>query len=209
MELLEFIKSAVGTGEIITLAYSGGSHPGDSREVIPVSYTETDLYAMEPDNKIRKQFKIAKILSITTSDGQKIENIVSARLIKDIIPILPTIAEYVKLFAHEFEEAGWFIHNEEDSFGVGRFYKNGKPLKTPSIAIRYFDRSKEFAYDLDTNEIIEMTKELTGREQPWRVDSWRFQQGKTFKELHKAMAVFVEEVRSSNVNEAKGMFAGH
>jgi hypothetical protein len=101
------------------------------------------------------------------------------------------------------------LHQTSDSFGVGTCFKNGKPKKTPSVWLRYIDPTQEEVFDLETQEILCVEKELTGNERPWRVDSWRLKAGKTYHDLHSAFAMFVQEVRASDPSTAKGAFSGH
>jgi hypothetical protein len=122
---------------------------------------------------------------------------------------LKTLDEFAKVLNDHFQSIGWYVHNEKDFFGVGTFFKNGKPKKTPSIAIRYFDPSYKEIFDADSGEMVQVKKELTGRERPWRVDSWRFENGRTFSSLDSAMDIFLLEVRESDPATAKGMYAGH
>ncbi|MCX5807747.1 MAG: hypothetical protein NT010_17030 [Proteobacteria bacterium] len=73
----------------------------------------------------------------------------------------------------------------------------------------FFDRATDSVWDLEMDNLVEVKRELTGRERPWRVDSWRFKQGKSFGLLHSAVELFLTEVRESNPGLAKQMFAGH
>ena len=125
------------------------------------------------------------------------------------MPALKTLAEYVAYFRSELAVAGWHLYEEEGSFGVATRFKNGKPRKTPCVLIRYFDRSTETVFDLDAEELRSMPRELTGRERPWRVYSWRFKEGKTLRELQQAFALFMEEARASDPATAKNLWAGH
>ena len=61
-----WLEPAVGTGEIVKIAYLGGSRPGTVREIVPLSFSEdgASLFAVEPTTgarRIRKQFKLDKI----------------------------------------------------------------------------------------------------------------------------------------------------
>jgi hypothetical protein len=93
--------------------------------------------------------------------------------------------------------------------GVGTYFKNGKPRKTPSVAVAFFDRSTDLVWDLEANRTVEVKREPTGSERPWRVDSWRLKEGKSFGLLHSAVEMFLSEVRASDPRRAKGMYAGH
>jgi len=120
-----------------------------------------------------------------------------------------TLQEYFHFFSSELKEAGWCAEHENNSFGVKGYYKNGKPKKTFSIKIEFYDRSKTLEYDIEKDEFMEKTKKLTGNERPWRVDSWRVAQGQTFSCLHVAMRFFMQEVQNSDPVKAKGMYAAH
>ena len=108
------------------------------------------------------------------------------------------VAELIEHFRSELIGAGWDLYEEEGSFGIATRFKNGKPKKTASVLIRYFDRSTEVVFDLEAEELKTVPRELTGREKPWRVDSWRFKEGKTMAELQRAFAHFMAEARASN-----------
>lgn len=125
------------------------------------------------------------------------------------IPQYESISSFADEYRDTLAELGWHIHEEVESFGVGGYFKNGKPRKTPSIAIAFFGRSTEEVFDVTINDFIEVKRELTGRERPWRVDSWRFREGKTFSSLSCALQLFLQEVRDSDPENSKDMFAGH
>jgi len=203
----EFIQSKIGPGAIITIAYSGGSRPGMPREVVPISCTDSELEAVEPGSKIKKRYKLDKVLWASAGSEKVVNDQPKEAL--ELLPAFDNISSYADQFREEFVTAGWYIHEEEGFFGVGGFFRNGKPRKSPSIAISYVDRSTELVFDADVNDFVEGKRELTGRERPWRVDSWRFREGKTFSLLPSAIQLFLQEVRTSGPENSKGMFAGH
>jgi hypothetical protein len=104
------------------------------------------------------------------------------------LPEFRTLKEYADHLRDELQSAGWFIHESPSSFGVGSFLKNGKPKKAPSVAITLFDRTTESVIDPDVGDFVQRPRELTGRERPWRVDSWRRRSARTFASLHVAMS---------------------
>jgi hypothetical protein len=198
-----------GTGEIITIAYGGGSRPGEARHLIVASCSDSDFRAYEEGSGQAKQYKIEKVLWAEDSFGRKITTKDHVHTVKSALPKFEALEQYVNFLKKEFESAGWYVHHSDGLFGVGTFFKNGKPKKTPSVAISYIDRSTDLLWDLEKNDLAAVKKEPTGRERLWRVDSWRFKEGKTFGLLHSAIELFVEEVRASDPQQAKGMFAGH
>jgi hypothetical protein len=209
--LTEFLQQVAGTGEQITIAYGGGSRPGEPRPLYIIACSESEFKAYEGDTRHVKTYKIPKVLWAEDSAGNHVTNEEEhLRSFRVTLPKFESLEEYAAHLRPEFEKAGWHIHSEPNLFGVGVYFKNGKPKKTPSVAIRYFDPKDEddaFYTSTGMND-ASLASGITGRERPWRVDSWRFKEGKTFKKLHAAMEVFVHEVRASDPKEAKGMFAG-
>jgi len=208
-ELVGFLKELAGTGEIIKIAYGGGSRPGNARELIIEYCSDSDFRAYEESSHRKKQYKIHKVLWAEDSSGKKITSKENVQAFESALPRFETVEKYIALLKNEFEGAGWYIHQDNGSFGVGTCFKNGKPKKTPSVAVCYIDRSTELVWDSEKSDFVTVEKEPTSRERPWRVDSWRFKEGKSFGVLHSAMELFVKEVRASNPQQAKGMYAGH
>ena len=208
-KFVEFIQNVVRTGETITMAYGGGSRPSQARQLIIASSSETDFRAYENGTNQSKQYKIAKILWAENSTGIKITNDESVMVFESTTPRFDTLQKYANFLRPDLESVGWYIYQEHDMFGVGTSFKNGQPKKTPSIAVRYIDRTDDVSYDFESNSFVDIKKELTGRERPWRVDSWRFKEGKSFGLLHTAVELLMDEIKASNPLEAKGMFSGH
>lgn len=209
----ELLRSVAGSGESVTLVYNAGSRPSQARPVVPVSVTDKGLVAVEAGSRINKTYKLDLIASVELANGSRATN--EQATLPTLAPALPevpnlkTLPEYVEHFRAELTAAGWHLYEEEGSFGVAARFKNGKPKKTPSVMIRYFDRSTEVVFDLNAEELKTVPRELTGRERPWRVDSWRFKEGKTVAELQRAFALFLAEARASNLATAKSVWAGH
>jgi hypothetical protein len=182
--------------------------------VVPVSVSDDGLVAVEPGSRVNKTYKFDKIASVELANGLRATN--EQATPPTVAPALPevpnlnTLAEYVEHFRAELIGAGWHLCEEEDgSFGIATRFKNGKPKRTPSVMIRFFDRSNEVVFDLEAEGLRTISRDFTGRERPWRVDSWRFKEGKTLAELHRAFAMFMAEARASDPSTAKGVWAGH
>lgn len=207
--LVDLLERAARTGEIVTLAYSGGSRPGQPRQIVIESCSTTDVRAYEPAAHSQKQYKIPKILWAEDSSGKRIVTECPMPEPQLSLPVFDTLQKYGDYLRNEFREGGWHVHEEPNMLGVGTCFKNGKPRKTPSIAVTFFDRTTDFVWDIEVDNVVEAKRELTGRERPWRVDSWRFKQGRSFGSLYSAMELFISEVRGSDPRLAKQMFAGH
>lgn len=206
----ELLRSIAGSGETVTLVYNAGSRPGQARSVIPVSISDDGLVAVELGSRVNKKYRLDRIASVESTSGLRATSEQATPPVLFAlpeVPILEKLGEYVEQFRSELNDAGWHIYEEEGSLGIATRFKNGKPKKTPSVLIRYFDRSTEVVFDPEAKEPKTVPRELTGRERPWRVDSWRFKEGKTLAELQHAFALFLAEARASNPATAKSVWA--
>jgi hypothetical protein len=196
-QIIDLLRKAVEMGEVITLAYGGGSNPGASRRLIVSSCSVDSFRAFDETQRIAKSFKIEKVLWVKDNSGNEISNEFAAVDPFPKTPKLESLEEDVAMLRPKLVEAGWHIHESDNCFGVGVYFKNGKPKKTPIISISYFLPTMETIYDFEKDDFIEVKKEITGRERPWRVDSYRLSQCKTFGLLHSAMEFFVSEIEAS------------
>lgn len=90
------------------------------------------------------------------------------------------------------ESQGWHVVVEPDSVGICRFFKNGKPRKTPVVLLRFIEWTEENECDAVTGEIT-FIKRRSAR--PYRLESVRFGQAKTFAILNSAVMAFLDEAR--------------
>jgi hypothetical protein len=207
--VIELLRTVVGTGETVALIYNGGSRPGQARPVIPLLLSEDELVATEPGSPVKKTYKIDRIASVELSSGLRAISPLGTPQVKPGTPKPETLTSYVQHFRSELIAAGWHLYEEEASFGIATRFKNGKPKKTPSVLIRYFDPSTETFLDPESGGLRTQQRGLTGRERPWRVDSWRFKEGRTFSQLEHAFALFIQEALASNPATAKLILSGH
>ena len=209
MPIVELLTRAIEAGEAVTVTYNGGSRPGQPRQLVPISLSSEELRAIEPGSPTQKHYKINRIALVELLGGERASNAEVAAVVSSDFPTLGTLAEYIELFAPELQAAGWHITKSDNSFAIGTFFKNGKPRKTPSVSVQYFDRSIETVVDINTGDLVQVEKELTGRERPWRIDSWRFKEGKSLSQLHHAFELFIQEARASDPATAKVLFSSH
>lgn len=207
IQIAELLTRTVGTGEVVTITYNGGSRPGQPRKIVPLSMSSEELVGVEPDSHTQKHYKLNLVALVELSSGERALNAKATAPVISNIPTRGTLTEYVELFSPELQTAGWYISKSDTLFAIGTYFKNGKPRKTPSVSIQCFDRSIETVFDLDSGELVQVKKELTGRERPWRVDSWRFKEGKSLTQLHHAFELFVQEARASDPATAKVLFS--
>jgi hypothetical protein len=198
-ELREFLTARCGSGEIITIAYAGGHEPGATREVVAIKCDDSALVAAASALEPAKTFKLDKILWAQAGDV-RVENPTAQPVPRpDTFPVFETLSQYTAHFRGDYKRAGWHIHDSEDgsSFGVGGFFKNGKPKKTATVGIGYYEPG-DMIFNPHSGEAEFVRRAPSSRDRPWRVDSWRYKQGKTFHSLRDAVRAFHEEVLASD-----------
>lgn len=200
-ELRQQLEDVIRQGSTIVIRYNGGSRPGVERAVIPLSLSNEELVAREIGQRQGKQFKLEKIASFRLLDGEAVVNPAAISVTISFAPEYETFEEYVAEFEQLAMERRWHVVKDKDYFAVCEFFKNGKPKSTPCISIQFFDRTKETVLDFETGEFVETQRELTGRERPWRVDSKRMGDGKSFALLPRAAELFMEELRLANQSQ--------
>lgn len=194
------LKLAVQRGEVVEIVYNAGSQPGALRPLIPIQVDSETLLAREPGVPHQKAFKLEKIAFVRMEDGTTVSN-------SNVTPIepeqwriaaLPTLADYAEVLRPKFETQGWHVYHDAQVFGVAALLKSGKPRKRPTISVSFEDRSLSYSLDFTTGEVVEQRKTLTGRERPWRVESYLQPMAKAYGELHAAMEFFVGEVHKAD-----------
>jgi hypothetical protein len=194
--VLEVLQSAIRDAATVSIIYNGGSRPGQSRLVIPLSVSTDELVAREPASRLAKTFKLQKVASAALATGEVAANLEAVPAPVMLAPVLNTFTEYAAHFRDFLKKSKFSIVEEENYFAIVGSFKNGKPRKTPSVSIQYIDRSIDSVLNFESGEIEEVHHELTGRERPWRVDSARMKEGKSFAQLPKAAELFLQEVQA-------------
>jgi hypothetical protein len=201
--LVELLRAVAGSGEIVAIGYNAGSRPGAVREVVPLRVSGSELVATDPNSDVEKRYKLEFISSLQLSSGESVENpavrpAAPRGPVWPDVPTFETLREYADHFVDEFRAAGWYVHRSETLLGVGGFYKNGNPRKSPSISIWFSDRSTETVFDWESGEMKSVIRQLTGRERPWSVMSSRPGSAKSLSRLPDAFAAFLAEVRAAS-----------
>jgi hypothetical protein len=200
----ELLRSAMGTGETVTIVYNAGSRPGQPRRVVALSFTDDEVIIAEPGVHFRKHYKLNKIASVELSNGTRADNLTAVRDPEPSAPSMDTLAQYAEHFGPELRAAGWHVFSSEEQLAVGEYFKNGKPRQSAVVSIAYFEPTGQLYVDVFAPGGDLEVKHLptTGHERPWRVDSPRQTQGRTFKDLRSAMSHFIDEVRACKATGA-------
>lgn len=201
--IIEILSNAVQSREVLTVGYSGGSRPGRARGLVVTEVFSHRFHAVEPGIGIQKTFMVDRVLWVETASGVRAESAAAVKEFEDSYVTFGSLAECGEFLRHEYEPKGWVVTVSEEQLAVGTRFKNGNPRKTPSITLRYLDRSYREYFDVDKGEVVREERELTGRERPWRVDSHRFGEGRSFGSVEQGIRVFLEEVAASNPDTAR------
>lgn len=163
MDLKQTLEDAIGTGELLTISYAGGSQPGTTRMISPIKIEGDKVRARCYTSNRVKVFTIRKITifenntkgETTYKEGQH-------------TPEPATLAEAIEPRIQELSEMGWHVELSEDEVGVHRFFKNGKMRKTPDVYLIYQEYTSDY-FDQDSyGELVEHKKRSS---RPWYVKS--------------------------------------
>jgi len=215
-ELESFLRKNIGEHRQISLAYSGGSNPGGVREIIITGIHDGDqgLYISgyppgEVGRPSTKNYRLSRIIWASDELGSKVINNEveeSPNSTKGPVPELPyfySLEKYAEHFVSGLVGAGWHVTSDPSLLSIGTFFKNGKPKKTPSVAISFDPIPSESAHDHSgvSGASVSSPGEHV-RSRPWCVSSWRFKRARTFSDLHHAIQVFAQEAIESDPSTA-------
>lgn len=164
----KILQEAIGTGEVLTIVYHGGSEPGSSRMISPIKVEDKIVRARCLTTNKVKGFSIDKIelsmLDNVDYTGQHKDPEEPANLTEGMVP-----------FINKLMELGWFIQQYENQIGLFERFKNGKPKKRPTLYLVY-----EIDPDSDTDKRLE---------KPWKTC------GLAFKYFNRAVDKFMIAAR--------------
>ena len=192
------LEIAAKAGEVVRIIYHGGSQPGTVREISPIRVATLEILARDLATDIVKTFKLAKIELV--EDATDAPEYVS----HPDVPEPAGIIEALDGKRPELENLGWHVTFSEDEASVYRFFKNGKPRKTPDVSLSY----DEFVIDLFVDDDGELHEDARHSTRPYRVDSLRFASGRMFGKLSRAAALFLEEAHALKSPDATDESSG-
>jgi hypothetical protein len=190
MSLTETLSRAIEAGEVLFVKYHGGSKPGESRQLSPIAFVGDDKIRAHCHASGRnKVFVIDKIEILEDVDHG------SATYESAPFPSDPkTLAEALAGNLDGLRDAGWHVEIEAEFCSLHRYFKNGKPRKTPVVSIEF----REFTWNYDENAdggidedgiLIPIEKKS---ERPWCVSCAELDKSVSFKSLSGAADRFLE-----------------
>jgi hypothetical protein len=178
------LSAAVGTGNAVRIIYHGGSQPGSVRDVVPISTSVYELRARDVTSGIAKTFKLAKIelpgegVSRPKYDPENIPEEVEGTIWEVLCDERPSL-----------EAFGWHVVIEDHCVSLARYFKNGKPRKTPDVQLVYDEYIVEYGMNIDGGEYEHRRKS----KRPYRVTSCGFATVRAFGNMSKAVSLFRSE----------------
>jgi len=184
----DILAEACDNGEVVRIIYHGGSQPGTVRAVSPIAVSELEVRARDLAVGIAKTFKLAKIeLAEASTSAQEYSSINPAA-----VELIGTIREVLADEAGQLQSLGWHVAITEDSISVHRFFKNGKPRKTPDIELSYV----EYTIDQFIEPDGTFKEERRKSSRPYRLASRNYAAAKAFKKMSGAVASFLNEAKA-------------
>ncbi|MDP6434394.1 MAG: hypothetical protein QF498_03175 [Arenicellales bacterium] len=177
----DILEEAITTGEVLHVIYDGGSDPGSTRNISPISISGEKVTARCLNSGRVKTFLIQKLR--LTEDPQS-----GGDWSPPPPPTeFPSLNEFFDLYESNFKESGWFAKNEEVCVSLHRVFKNGKPMKGADVSLDFV----EVDFDLIAGpfgNIKQVNHRI--RVKPWVVRGKKTNESRSFKRLANAATYF-------------------
>lgn len=180
------LTEAIQAGEILNIVYHGGSQPGKSRKIAPISISNGKVRARCYSSNAVKMFNVEKIEVLSDTNVESNDEWMVGR---GAIPHFKTLQQVLDENKNRLKKLGWVVNIDESNLTLHRKFKNGKVLKTKDVQLYYEEYSTFPIIGLD-GEIIE--EEVKKRTRPYGVRAKEFNT-KTFGVLDNAVPVFLEQ----------------
>jgi DNA polymerase III subunit epsilon len=185
-DTVRILRDAVDTGEILSVAYHGGSRPGALREIAPIRIEEDLVVAHCYDSGKVKAFRVSQIQVFR--NGKPITAFVPQEG-NSRISAFQDLSDVIAENRHELLALGWDVYADREDISLYRKFKNGKRRKHPDVRIQFIETTEEWYFDPE----MECRSEVRKRARPW-VISLR-DGGTAFSRLDRAVERFMSEAR--------------
>jgi hypothetical protein len=185
MGISDRLQAAIKSGEALRIVYMGGSQPGTSREIVPISIVDGKVAALCNTSHAFKRFVIEKIRVF--DDDQPIQAVEW-----QVGVARPSLYQSIEHLLAESRDClvqlGWHIESDEDHLSLHRRFKNGKVIKSPDVSLDYEEFTCDWVVGVDGEPHEENTRR---RERPWSVRG-KNQNTRIYGSLDKAAETFLE-----------------
>ena len=174
----DVLMAAIDTGEILTIIYQGGRHPGAARQIQPFQIEDNKIRALDIESGMRKQFIISKI-EITDESALQQEYVPDIYHRESV-----SVEDLIEYHSEKMKKLGWVVVAADNKIELFLRFKNGKPRKTPSVGIYYQENVLDYFDDSEGEEAVAVYRKS---KRPW------YAGGKSFKNPQHAFQAFIDE----------------
>ena len=161
MSIRDQLHQAIDNGEEINIVYHGGSQPGASRSIIPITIAGDKLRARCLMSNTTKLFVVSKIEIADTTSIQSTQDWKKGVVFHEFA----TIEEMYNAMKDTLEGFGWHVEADEHYISLHRYFKNGKVRAGRDVSISYEEHTTETYIDEKGNP-YHLIKD---RDRPWSV----------------------------------------
>ena len=147
MAFSDEILEAVADNRALRVAYWGGSQPGTARTITPLEIDGDKVWARCHVTGQAKLFVLAKL--------GPAENGLPEFSREPPPPRFQKVSEIAAFYTDTLEGMGWVADLSGEELTLTRRYKNGKPLKHPSVTLAYEPIVSSSHLDENLEEVYE------------------------------------------------------
>src|SRR5690554_5595250 len=113
------LQQAIETGEVLTVAYEGGTQPGTTRQIHPLKLHNDKVRAYCYSSKAEKDFFIAKIKPQPAGTQTSYEDLAADGS-------LDSIEVFKSAYLYRFKARGWTVDHTDECIKLFDHFKNKK-----------------------------------------------------------------------------------
>ncbi|HBL9997706.1 TPA: hypothetical protein LT059_002186 [Salmonella enterica subsp. enterica serovar Kodjovi] len=179
----EVLQNAIEANERVDIIYLGGSKPGSSRSIAPISISNDRVRAKCYSSNMVKYFDIKKIKLPSSSPLVRYEDYTEKKY--------KTTQDVFDDFCVLYPDTSLICNYTETNISIFGHVKNGKRKSKRSISIAYYEKEPDtLSFRINANFEMESYEPKT---RPWRVSG---PLGNTiaYSDLHKAAMEFFKRL---------------
>ncbi|EAO5053315.1 hypothetical protein FZH48_16935 [Salmonella enterica] len=179
----EVLQNAIEANERVDIIYLGGSKPGSSRSIAPISISNDRVRAKCYSSNMVKYFDIKKIKLPSSSPLVRYEDYTEKKY--------KTTQDVFDDFCVLYPDTRLICNYTETNISIFGYVKNGKRKSKRSISIEYYEKDPDtLSFRINANFEMESYKPKT---RPWHVSG---PLGNTiaYSDLHKAAMEFFKRL---------------
>ncbi|HHY0902000.1 TPA: hypothetical protein ACVYOK_001142 [Salmonella enterica] len=179
----EVLQNAIEANGRIDIIYLGGSKPGSSRSIAPISISNDRVRARCYSSNMVKYFDIKKIKLPSSSPLVRYEDYTEKKY--------KTTQDVFDDFCALYPNTSLICDYNPTSISIVGYVKNGKRKSKRSISIEYYERDSDaLSFRINANSEMEYYKP---KNRPWRV-SGPLGNAIAYSDLHKAAMEFFKRL---------------